>query len=125
MLAREMAVTEDLAPGLIRRADVLLHTKYNDPCPTIVIEAMACRLPVVYSASGVPELVSHEAGIGIPEPLDWERDHPPAPASLAAAVRAGTERLDDRADAARERSRRFDAPCRIERHVELFEELRP
>jgi glycosyltransferase involved in cell wall biosynthesis len=40
------------APPLFRCADVLLHPKYNDPCPTVVLEAMACGLPVVYSASG-------------------------------------------------------------------------
>jgi glycosyltransferase involved in cell wall biosynthesis len=113
------------APDLIRRADVLLNTKYNDPCPTIVLEAMACGLPVVYSASGgVPELVGDDAGVGIPAPLDWERDHPPAPEALAAAVRTVAERLPERAAAARERALEFDARRWIARHVELFEELR-
>ena len=55
------------APHILRRGHVLLHTKYNDPCPTAVIEAMACGVPVVYSSSGgVPELVGQEAGIGVP-----------------------------------------------------------
>ena len=30
---------------MVRRAHVLLHTKVNDPCPTAVIEAMACGSP--------------------------------------------------------------------------------
>ena len=40
------------APALYGRAHLLLHTKVNDPCPNVVLEAMACGLPVVYPASG-------------------------------------------------------------------------
>lgn len=112
------------ASALMHRADVLLHTKYNDPCPTVVLEAMASGIPVVYSASGgTPELVGDEGGIGVPAPLDWERDHPPAPDELAAAVLRLAERLPDRAGAARERALRFDARGWVARHRALFQEL--
>ena len=75
------------APDLIRRAHLLLHTKVNDPCPSTVIEAMACGVPVVHPASGgTVELVGDEAGIGVPHPISWERDEPPAPEALAEAV---------------------------------------
>ena len=40
------------APAIFRRAHLLLHTKVKDPCPTLVVEAMACGLPVVHPASG-------------------------------------------------------------------------
>jgi len=112
------------APEVMRRADVLLHTKYNDPCPTVVLEALASGLPVVHSASGgLPELVSGDAGIGVPAPLDWERDHPPAPDALATAVLEVAERLDERSEAAREWSLRFDARGWVERHRAVFGEL--
>jgi glycosyltransferase involved in cell wall biosynthesis len=117
--------TQSDAPSLFRRADVLLHTKYNDPCPSTVIEAMSCGLPIVYSASGgVPELVGEDAGIGLPAPLDFERDHPPDPERLAESVLAVADRLDDYADAARRRAvERFDLQPWIERHRRLFEAL--
>lgn len=116
--------TQAEAPDVLRRADLLLHTKVNDPCPTVVLEAMACGLPVVYSASGgTPELVGDAGGIGVPTELDWERDEPPAAADLAAAVRAVAARLDDYAAAAREQAVRFDSRRWVARHREVFAEL--
>lgn len=112
------------APALMLRADVLLHTKYNDPCPTVVLEALASGLPVVHSASGgTPELVGPDAGAGIPAPLDWEHDHPPGAAELAAAVLRVARELPDRSAAARERALLFDARPWIERHNTVFTEL--
>jgi len=115
--------TYDEAPALLRRGSVLVHTKFNDPCPGVVLEAMACGLPVVHSASGgTPELVGPDAGIGVEAPLDFERDHPPDPAALAEAV---NRVLDDGAyrAAARERALGFDLAPWVERHAELFQAL--
>ncbi|HEY2074034.1 MAG TPA: glycosyltransferase, partial [Gaiellaceae bacterium] len=116
--------TQAHAPALVRSADVLLHTKYNDPCPTIVLEAMACGLPVVYSASGgTPELVGDDAGIGIEAPLDWEHDHPPDADRLAEAVGVLARDIDARRAAARDRALRFDVVPWVERHRAIFERL--
>jgi glycosyltransferase involved in cell wall biosynthesis len=113
------------APVLYRRADVLLHTKVQDPCPTAVIEAMACGLPVVYAASGgTVELVGDEAGIGIPHPVGWERDEPPAAEEFAYAVRRLLPERKQYADAARKRAvDRFALEPWLERHAQLFGEL--
>jgi glycosyltransferase involved in cell wall biosynthesis len=116
--------TQRDAPAIYRRADLLLHTKYNDPCPTTVLEAMASGLPVVHSDSGgTPELVG-SAGIGIPATLDWERDHPPDPELLARAVLEAEERREELAAGARARAvERFDLEPWIERHQRLFADL--
>ncbi|MGE5691935.1 MAG: glycosyltransferase family 4 protein [Pseudomonadota bacterium] len=113
------------APDVFRRAHLLLHTKVNDPCPTTVIEAMACGLPVVYPASGgTVELVGDEAGIGVPHEDAFERDSPPEAEALAEAV---TAVLADRARfaaAARDRAvGRFALGPWLDRHAELFAEL--
>jgi glycosyltransferase involved in cell wall biosynthesis len=116
--------TQAEAPALLRRADVLLHPKVNDPCPTIVLEAMACGLPVVYSATGgTPELVGPDAGVGVPGPLDWEADRPPAPERLAAGVEEVSARLPAYAEAARTRAEAFDLRPWIDRHRDVFERL--
>jgi glycosyltransferase involved in cell wall biosynthesis len=113
------------APVLYRRADVLLHTKVQDPCPTAVIEAMACGLPVVYAASGgTVELVGDAAGIGVPHPVGWERDEPPAPEAFADAVRRLLGQRERYADAARKRAvERFGLEPWLDRHARLFDEL--
>ncbi len=52
--------------GALRSADIFLNLSENDPCPNIVLEAMASGLPVLYVASGgVPELVGSDAGLPI------------------------------------------------------------
>ena len=113
------------APSLFRRTHLLLHTKVNDPCPTAVIEAMACGLPVVYAASGgTVELVGDEAGIGVPHPESWERDEPPTPEAFAEAVRGVLSERDRYAAAARLRVvERFALAPWLGRHAELFDEL--
>jgi glycosyltransferase involved in cell wall biosynthesis len=113
------------APEIYRRASLLLHTKLKDPCPTVVLEALASGLPVVYSASGgVPELVGEDAGVGVPTDLDWERDDPPAPEAFAAAVLQLAEDLPARGQAARERAvTQFDLEQWLAHHAGLFERL--
>ena len=84
---RTAAYRQEDAPALYQSAHVLLHPKYKDPCPTVPIEAMACGVPVIGSASGgMSELVSPEAGVLIEVPESWTENHRPAPAAMADAV---------------------------------------
>jgi glycosyltransferase involved in cell wall biosynthesis len=113
------------APALFRRAHVLLHTQLNDSCPTLVLEAMACGLPIVHPASGgTVELVGEEAGIGVPHPISFERHQPPAPEAFADAVSRALGRREELGVAARRRAvERFELARWLDRHAELFVEL--
>jgi glycosyltransferase involved in cell wall biosynthesis len=133
-LARELGTTTSVefagayaqadAVRLYQRADILLHTKVNDPCPTVVIEALACGLPVVYSASGgVPELVGDEAGIGVRAEANWERDVPPDPEALAEGALQVWRELPRFSAAARRRAARFDIRPWVARHSDVFSKL--
>jgi glycosyltransferase involved in cell wall biosynthesis len=115
------------APAILRRAHVLLHTKVNDPCPSAVIEAMACGLPVVYARSGgTVELVGDEAGIGVPHPDGFERDEPPSADAFAdAVVRALSDRARCAAAARQRAVERFALGPWLDRHAELFARLVP
>jgi glycosyltransferase involved in cell wall biosynthesis len=112
------------APAVYRRAHMLLHPKVRDPCPNVVLEALACGLPVVHSASGgVPELVG-DGGIGVESETTWEEDVPPSPEALADAVRTVLAEHGAYRSAARARAvERFDLEPWIERHRRLFAEL--
>jgi glycosyltransferase involved in cell wall biosynthesis len=110
------------APDVFRQAHLLLHTKVNDPCPTLVLEAMACGLPVVYPASGgTVELAGEEAGVGVPHPDGFDRDEPPSPQELAEAVERAWANRAGFAAAARGRAvERFALEPWLDRHAELF-----
>jgi len=113
------------APDLFRRGDILLHATYNDACPRLVVEAMSCGLPVVYSASGgVPELVGDKAGIGVPAPFDWDKIHPPSLADLLEATKMICKYHAEYSAAARKRAvEMFDVKTWIQRHREIFTRL--
>lgn len=113
------------APSLFRSAHVLLHTQMNDSCPSVVLEAMACGVPVVHPASGgTVELVADEAGIGVPHRASWHRLDPPAPEAVAEAVSRVLADHDRYREAARRRaSEHFGLARWLARHAELFAQL--
>lgn len=117
--------TQNEAPALYRRADILLHTKWKDPSPGLVIEAMSCGLPVVFSNSGgVPEIVGKSAGIGVPAKDSWDEVDSPDPLLLSAAVLKVSGNLDYYSLNARKRAiNKFHISKFIEQHKSIFLEL--
>ncbi|PWU09405.1 MAG: hypothetical protein C5B47_03415 [Verrucomicrobia bacterium] len=113
------------ARALYRKAHVLLHPKYKDPCPTVAIEAMAMGIPVVASNSGgMPELVPPTAGILVNVPDDWTRDHAPPPRELAAAIVKIMDNYAAYSTAAREHAvRTFHKDYWIQAHQAIFHDL--
>lgn len=116
--------SQEAAPGLYGRAHVLLHTKVLDPCPNVVLEAMACGLPVVHPASGgTPELVA-DAGFAVEHVIDHDRLTQPTPEAMAAGVTHALRERERLSRIARARAvEQFPLTPWLDRHAALFEEL--
>lgn len=115
----------DAAVEIYQNHHVLIHPKYMDPCPTVVLEAMACGLPVIGSASGgMPELVARSCGVLIEAPVTWDRMITPSPEGLAEGVLALIPKFDDHARSARQHAEKlFELGVWVERHCEIFDHL--
>jgi glycosyltransferase involved in cell wall biosynthesis len=117
--------TRSEAPRLFRHAHVLLHLKYHDPCPTVVIESLASGVPVIGSRSGgMHELVGDEGGELLEVPLSWEEAAGPNAQAVAQAVERIFRDWPARSRAARARAERlFNQKTWVARHEEIFGHL--
>ncbi len=113
------------APAIYRAADAYLMLKHNDPCPNVVLEALATGLPILYSRSGgVPELVGDEAGVPLPVPETFDDTPTPVPAAIAAGMARIVEGREAMSRAARARAvERFGLTAWLDRHERLFRDL--
>ena len=113
------------APEIYRSAHLLLHTKFNDPCPTVPIEAMASGLPVVATCSGgMPELVPDSCGVLVPVERGWTCDLAGNPENLADAVERVMESHAVMAGAARCHAvKDFEVGAWLRRHDRVFRML--
>jgi glycosyltransferase involved in cell wall biosynthesis len=121
-LALSGPYTQEQAPSLYQAADILLHLKYNDPCPTVPIEAMACGVPVVGSVSGgMPELVAEDSGVLLPVPQRWDEQFVPEAVAIADAVVRVSADLRKYSTAARVRAvSLFSKEAWLAAHEDIF-----
>ena len=118
--------TQNMAPAIYQSADAYVITKYLDPCPNTVIEAMSCGLPILYSASGgVPQLVGPKAGVSLHVPESWGKVmHIPGPDAIGMGMVEIARHSVEMGLAARYRAEKeFEITNWVERHREIFEKL--
>lgn len=110
---------------IFQSCHVLLHTQYNDACPRLVIEAMSCGLPIVYSSTGgTPELVGDEAGVGVAGELNWEKIQTPSHKVLARGLERICNNYTTYSDNARSRAvDLFDTKSWVSKHELIFNSI--
>jgi UDP-glucose:(heptosyl)LPS alpha-1,3-glucosyltransferase len=99
-------------------ADMHVHPTFYDPCSGVVLEALACGLPVLTSRfNGAAELLPAAAGIVLDDPHD-ERTFVAKLTELLDPVRR-----DEMSRAAREASRHWTLEHHYARWLAIFEEV--
>ena len=121
----EGSYTQNQAVKVLQDCDILVHTQYMDCCPRLVVEAMACGKPVIYSASGgVTELVGKEAGIGVSVSMDWNKIQTCHPSLMAEACVKVMDNYESYSGCARKRAvDRFDVSWWRKKHSEIFDAM--
>ena len=111
------------APKIYQMADAYITMSYQDNCPSAVIEAMSCGLPILYSASGgIPELVDQNSGIGLKVDLKWQKIQLPNLKDISEGMIKITENKNSMSEGARERAvEKFDIEYWINRHEYIFD----
>jgi glycosyltransferase involved in cell wall biosynthesis len=106
----------DVAP-LMRSADVLLSTSTEEPFGLVLLEAQACGLPVVSTASGGPlDFIDNgETGLLVPP-----GDHRAAAAAIVELLTHSEHAARIKVNARALVSRSFTAPVRAQRISDLY-----
>jgi glycosyltransferase involved in cell wall biosynthesis len=109
------------AAQIYRSADIYLNTQFNDACPSAVLEAMSCGLPVVHlDCGGTPELTG-DTGIAVPVYQSYEKYNYPTIEQYAGAMMEAMRMHSELSKAARQRCvERFNLHLWKKRHEEIF-----
>ena len=113
------------APKIYQKVDAYITMSFQDNCPSAVIEAMSCGLPILYSSSGgIPELVGKNSGIGLKVPENWEKVNVPTKQEIREGILKIMANEKSMSYCARERAvKLFDIRSWIKRHEEVFDFL--
>ena len=113
------------APNIYNMADAYITITFQDNCPTAVLEAMSCGLPILYSASGgIPELVDEESGIGLEVKESWTTIKTPAIDQIVNGMKKIIENKNKMSLAARRRViKNFDIKDWVDKHTKIIQKI--
>lgn len=114
------------APNIYNLADAYITMTYKDNCPTAVLEAMSCGLPILFSSTGgIPELVDKNSGVGLEVSSSWEEIKEPSTKKIISGMISIINNRKSMSDSARLRVlENFDIKYWKKRHEYIFNKLR-
>ena len=114
---------QENAPEIYQMADAYITMSYQDNCPSAVLEAMSCGLPILYSASGgVPELVDEFSGIGLKVASSWQNIQIPDRKAISEGMIKIIENRKNMSISSRMRAvEKFDIKYWHKRHKYIFD----
>lgn len=115
-------VPAEQMPAVYSAADVMLFTPLEDNLPNVVLEAMACGLPVVsHQVGGIPDMLDQIAG---PSCLPKPGDANAMAAALQKLVFASDHLRERLGQSAREATiRRFSLRRQAEEYMDLYDSM--
>lgn len=110
-------------PSILRKTDILLHTKSFDPCPSSVVEAIRNGIPVVYIKNGGTSELVGPGGIGVDlkKRKTWPIDA--LEQKLAGSVCSVNLNICKFSKMARRQGERFSVENWIKEHKKIFRKL--
>ena len=110
---------------IYKKNSILLHLKYNDPSPTVPIEAQSYGLPVICSNSGgMPELLSKKSSIILNVRKNWKKNYYPSIEILSKAILKIKKNYKAYSVESYKNSKKYDFQSWIKKHEDLFNSLR-
>jgi glycosyltransferase involved in cell wall biosynthesis len=115
-------VPPEKMPAVYSAADVMLFTPQEDNLPNVVLEAMACELPVVsHRVGGIPDMLEQIVG---PSSLAKSGDVNAMAAALQKLICAPDHLRERLGQSAREvATRRFSLTGQAEEYMDLYESI--
>ena len=113
----------DALSSILRKTDILLHTKSLDPCPSSVVEAIRNGIPVVYIKNGGTSELVGPGGIGVDlkEGKNWPCDT--LENKLAEAISAVILDNSEFSKSARRHGVKYSVKKWVEEHDRIFRKI--
>lgn len=106
-------------PAHMRSAHLLFSADLNGACPNVVVESLACGLPVIsFDTGALPELVKDNSGIVVPYGSDvWKMEQPVFKPLVQAALEVFNNQPQYRQSARQQAENCFDINHVVDRYL--------